>query len=186
MRASGAPSASNPRPSSLAVCSRRQLRSGRRRTRVPASRAKSARDSRVTVASHLVCDVGEWERRRTRTSEASSDATRSVPLRPSCVMRAIGISTTSHAKSARVAKKDRFTIASHAFGSSERTLVRSVLPRAHHLCVRRRRQAPTLQRRGGIVARPLVSVDALRAMRSIGTLDCPVSRERLQARAVEA
>ncbi|MCX6092100.1 MAG: hypothetical protein NTX23_04445 [Candidatus Bipolaricaulota bacterium] len=36
-------------------------------------------------------------------------------------MRRIGISTTSYAKSAKVAKRDRFTVASHAFGPDGRT-----------------------------------------------------------------
>jgi len=58
----------------------------------------------------FVRDVGEF-----RTSETSSDATvdtwnRREPLGVLCVMRVIGISTTSHAKSA---KKDRLTVASH-------------------------------------------------------------------------
>jgi hypothetical protein len=52
-----------------------------------------------------------------------------------CVMRAGGISTTSHAKSAKVAKKDRFTVASHACGPAreraalgvkKRVLMRSI------------------------------------------------------------
>jgi hypothetical protein len=78
------------------------------------------------------------------------------------------IHNPSHAKSAKVAKKDRFTVASHAFGSTERTLMRSILPRERTNIVcdvdvrrwrisndvepERRRQAPTLQRKGGIAA----------------------------------